>query len=155
MLCDSWGKRGILMKTELLIKHLCSDMETQLIKITEEVKKAVSNSSIENGVVFIICSHTTCGITINESLECVETDILDFLDTIVPVDSPYTHAHFLMSYGTTSGNSPGHLKQMIVGNNCVLPIKNRKLVLGHAQDIYFTEFDGIKNRKYFIQLLGE
>ncbi|MGV3240599.1 YjbQ family protein [Streptococcus hyovaginalis] len=60
-----------------------------------------------------------------------------------------------MCEGTKKGKSPGNLKQMVGGNNCVLPIKNRKLVLGHAQDIYFAEFDGIKNRKYFIQLLGE
>ena len=63
-----------------------------------------------------------------------------------------THA---VAYGATGGNSPGHIKSMLVGNHCVLPVQGGKVVLGHAQDIYFAEFDGIKNRKYYIEIMGE
>lgn len=143
------------MKVELTTKTVCADRETELIKITDDVKEFVEQSGILNGVAFIISAHTTAGITMNEGLPCVEKDLMDKLDRMVPYDDVYAHAHFLPSYGATGGNSPGHLKSMLAGNHCVLPVKDGKMVLGHAQDIYFAEFDGIKNRKYYIEVMGE
>ncbi|MEY8394353.1 secondary thiamine-phosphate synthase enzyme YjbQ [Lachnospiraceae bacterium 45-P1] len=143
------------MKVELITKILCADMEEQLIKITDDVKEAVENSGVKDGVVFVISAHTTAGITMNEGLPCVEKDLIGKLDKMVPYDDVYAHNHFLPSYGATGGNSPGHIKSMLVGNHCVLPVRDGKLVVGHAQDIYFAEFDGIKNRKYYIEVMGE
>lgn len=143
------------MRMELVTKTVCADSEVQLIKITEEVKRTVEESGIKNGVVFIISAHTTAGITMNEGLPCVEKDLIDKMDKMVPSDDIYAHAHFLPSYGATGGNSPGHIKSMLVGNHCVLPVMEGKMILGHAQDIYFFEFDGIKNRKYYIEVMGE
>ena len=54
-----------------------------------------------------------------------------------------------------AGEASGHIKSMLAGSHCVLPVKDGNMVLGHAQDIYFAEFDGIKNRKYYIQVMGE
>lgn len=143
------------MKIELTTRTVCADREVQLIKITDEVKQFVKQSGVAQGVAYVISAHTTTGITINEGLPCVERDLVDKLDHMVPVNDSYAHNHFLPSYGATGGNSPGHIKSMLVGNNCVLPVQAGKLVLGHAQDIYFAEFDGIKNRKYFIEVMGE
>lgn len=143
------------MRVELTAKTVCACQEVELIKITEDVKETVLQSGVRDGVVFIISAHTTAGITMNEGLPCVEKDLVDKLDKMVPYNDIYAHAHFLPSYGATGGNSPGHIKSMLVGNHCVLPVKDGKIVLGHAQDIYFAEFDGIKNRKYYIQVMGE
>lgn len=129
--------------------------EFQMIKITDEVLRFVEESGITDGLVAVITAHTTTGIMINESLECVEDDIEETLERLVPTNVPYLHAHFLPSYGTTGGNSPGHLKSMLSGNHCILPVQNGKMVFGHAQDIYFVEFDGLKTRKYFIEVIGE
>ena len=143
------------MKVELITKTVCACREEELIKITEDVTETVRQSGVRDGVVFIISAHTTAGITMNEGLPCVEKDLVDKLDQMAPYDAVYAHAHFLPSYGATGGNSPGHIKSMLVGNHCVLPVKDGNLVLGHAQDIYFAEFDGIKNRKYYIEVMGE
>lgn len=143
------------MKVELTEKTVCAGREVELIKITEDVKETVKSSRVKDGVVFIISAHTTAGITMNEGLPCVEKDFIDKLDKMVPCDDIYAHAHFLPSYGATGGNSPGHIKSMLAGSHCVLPVKDGNMVLGHAQDIYFAEFDGIKNRKYYIQVMGE
>lgn len=129
--------------------------EFQLIKITKDVCRFVEESGIKDGLVAVISAHTTTGITINESLECVEKDMEEELEKLVPTDAPYMHAHFLHSYGTTGGNSPGHLKSMLVGNHCLLPVKDGKAVLGHAQDIYFAEFDGLKVRTVYIEVIGD
>ena len=137
------------------VHPVMSREEFDMIKITRQIAEDVADSGVENGVVFVISLHTTTGIMINESLPCVEKDIEIALERLVPSDYPYVHTHMLPSYGTCSGNSPGHLKSMLSGNHCVLPIADGKLASGHAQDVYFVEFDGLKPRKYTVQIMGE
>ena len=141
--------------TKLTTIELRSTEEFQMIKITDQVRKAVEESGVRNGVVFIISAHTTTSIMINESLPCVEKDIEIMLDRLVPADGDYVHTRMLHSYGTCSGNAPGHLKSMLCGNHMVLPVQDGRLVSGAAQDIYFVEFDGLKVRRCFIQVMGE
>lgn len=132
-----------------------STTECQLIRITDDVRKAVEGSGIKNGVVFIITAHTTTGIMINESLPCLEKDILNTMERIIPTHANYAHNHFLPSYGAIGGNTPGHLKSMLSGNHCVVPLISGNLVLGDAQDIYLAEFDGVQMRKVYIEIMGE
>lgn len=135
--------------------EIASRQEFEMIKITDKVREAVADSGIKNGVVFVISMHTTTAIMINESLPCVEKDIEMTLERLIPTDYSYVHTHMLPSYGTCSGNAPGHLKSMLCGNHCVLPVTDGKMAGGKAQDIYFVEFDGLKIRKYTIQIMGE
>ena len=134
--------------------EIASREEFHMVKITEQVKKDVEESGVKNGVVFVISLHTTTGIMINESLPCVEKDIELTLERLIPADGPYVHTHMLPSYGTCSGNAPGHLKSMLCGNHCVLPVSDGKMAGGSAQDIYFVEFDGLKIRHYTVQIMG-
>lgn len=60
----------------------------QFIDITEDVHAAIERSSVTNGLAVIILSHTTCGIVVNEGLPCVETDLMETLDRIAPLDAP-------------------------------------------------------------------
>ena len=144
-----------MMQFKLKEVAVCADKEFEMIKITQSVRDFVEESGIGNGVVFVITEHTTTGITVNESLPCVEKDIMETLDKLVPENDAYNHNHYLPTYGTIGGNAPGHLKSLLTGNHCVFPIMNRKLKLGHAADIYFCEYDGIKNRRYMIYAMGE
>lgn len=132
-----------------------TEAEFQMIKITDKIRNFVHDSGITSGLVAVISAHTTTGIMVNEGLECVETDIEETLDRLIPMDAPYAHAHFLPSYGATGSNSPSHLKSMLSGNSCMFVVENGKLVSGSAQDIYFAEFDGPKQRKIYIEVIGE
>ena len=80
---------------------------------------------------------------------------MEAMDRLAPEDYPYHHNHYLRSYGTIGGNTPGHIKSMLTGNHCVFPVIEGKAKLGSAADIYFCEYDGIKNRKYVIYVVGE
>ena len=142
------------MKVLLEELVVVADEEFQLIKITNKIREKVAESEINEGIVHVITEHTTTGITVNESLPCVERDILGRLDSIFPDDYPYEHNHYLPSYGTIGANAPGHLKSLITGNHCVFPIVAGQLKLGHAADIYFEEYDGIKKRKIMIHMMG-
>ena len=127
----------------------------QMILITECMHKAVLESGIKNGLVTMITKHTTTGITVNESLECLESDIDEFLKRLVPEDHPYSHARMLKSYGSTAGNPTGHLKAHITGNHCIFPVVNGEIVKGDAQEVYFCEFDGPAKRTVSISIIGE
>ena len=104
------------------------------------------------------CGLTLCtldGIMVNESLPCLEKDIEATLEDLVPLHKNYAHSHFLPSYGAIGGNAPGHLKSMLVGNHCVIPLIDGELVMGMAQDVYLAEFDGVQQRTFFIEIIGE
>lgn len=143
------------MSTKTFQHELCSTKEYDMIKVTKDVRADVEKSGIKDGVAFVITLHTTTAIMINESLPCVEKDIELTLERLVPTDYPYAHTHMLPSYGTCSGNAPGHLKQMLTSNHCALPVLDGKLACGAAQDIYFVEFDGLKKRKYTVVVMGD
>lgn len=142
-----------------MIKVIPMDIMTnqynQYLIITEDVRKIVAASGIRNGMVTVETRHTTTGISVNESLECLQSDVDVFLSRIIPEDAPYSHCHMLRDYGSTGGNPTGHLKAMIVGNHCHFPLIDGKLIGGSAQDIWFCEFDGPSQRTINIIIEGE
>ena len=135
--------------------EIMTDKYNQYFIITEDIKKIVASSKIKNGMVTVETKHTTTGIIINEALECLESDIDVFLANLIPEDAPYSHCHMLRDYGSTGGNPTGHLKSMLVGNHCHIPLIDGKLVAGSAQDIWFCEFDGPSQRTINIIIQGE
>lgn len=127
----------------------------EYINITDEVHQLVEESGVKNGLAFVLTAHTTTGIMVNEALPCVEKDISEMLEKVVPVDAPYVHAHFLPDYGATGNNSQGHLKSMLMGNHCAFPVIDGKIVCGGAQEIYLVDFDGPQRRTVYVEIMGE
>ena len=123
--------------------------------ITPQVLEIAERSGIRNGMITVITRHTTTGVTVNEALECLESDIAEFLGKLAPEDHPYAHARMLRDYGSTAGNPTGHLKSLVVGNHCHMPILDGKVIRGGAQDIYFCEFDGPAHRTINVIIQGE
>ena len=140
---------------KVITLEIMTDKYNQYFIITEDVKKIVASSKIKNGMVTVETKHTTTGIIINEALECLESDIDVFLANLIPEDAPYSHCHMLRDYGSTGGNPTGHLKSMLIGNHCHIPLIDGKLVAGSAQDIWFCEFDGPSQRTINIIIQGE
>ena len=60
--------------------------------ITPKVLDIVKRSGVQNGTVTVLTKHTTTGVTVNEALECLESDIENFLGRLIPEDYPYSHA---------------------------------------------------------------
>lgn len=115
------------------------------IDITGQVRKIVAAGNMQNGLCQIFVPHTTAGVTINENADPdVVTDMLAALDKMVP-DLPYRHGE---------GNSPAHVKSSLVGCSLTVPIAEGRLCLGTWQGIYFCEFDGPRNRKVWVNLVG-
>jgi len=126
-----------------------------MLVITDAVEAAVARSGVKNGLVTVLTRHTTTGVTVNESLECLESDIADFLSRLAPEDHPYAHARMLKDYGSTAGNPTGHLKAHVTGNHCHLQVVEGQILKGGAQEVYFCEFDGPAKRTYDIIVMGD
>ena len=115
--------------------------------ITAKVRDIVAASGIENGVCCIFVPHTTAGITVNEHADPdVVADIAAQLDAMVPQHNKYRHRE---------GNSPAHIKAVLVGDAETLLIENGDLVLGTWQGIFFTEFDGPRNRHFYVKVVAD
>ena len=125
------------------------------VVITPQVLEIARRSGVRNGMITVITKHTTTGITVNEALECLESDIAEFLGTLAPEDHPYAHARMLRDYGSTAGNPTGHLKSLVGGNHCHMPIVDAQVIRGGAQDIYFCEFDGPAHRTINVIVEGQ
>lgn len=135
--------------------HRLSKAPEEYMNITEEVHRIVEQSGVQKGFAAVITAHTTTGIMVNEALPCVETDMSEMLERLVPPDMPYAHAHFLPDYGATGNNSQGHLKSTLMGNHCFFPVIDGKIVCGGAQDIYLVDFDGPQARTVYVEVMGE
>ena len=122
----------------------------EMIVLTPQVEETVTESGVKNGMVTVLTKHTTTGITVNEALECLESDIQIALSLFAPEDRHYSHARMLRDYGSTAGNPTGHLKAMLTGNHCHFLIRDGRLDRGGAQDVYFCEFDGPARRTILI-----
>ena len=127
----------------------------QMDVITPQVEQIVAESGVQNGMVTVMTKHTTTGVTVNEALECLESDIQIALSLFAPEDRPYSHARMLKDYGSTAGNPTGHLKALLTGNHCHFLIQDGKIVRGGAQDVYFCEFDGPASRNILVIVEGE
>lgn len=128
---------------------------SQCIMITEQVERFVAGTGIQNGVLFVITNHTTTGILVNEGLECLEDDFVNFMSKLAPDEGEYSHARFLASYGAMANNAPAHLKSLVCGNHAVFMIRDGQIWRRFAQEVYFFEFDGPQERTVSMLAMGE
>ena len=128
--------------------QLHTSKHDQMIDITHQVQSIITQNNVEEGIVLVYCPHTTAGITINENADPdVVYDILITLDKVYPCSS--------LDYRHGEGNSAAHLKASTIGCSQLIPITNGKLLLGTWQGIYFCEFDGPRQRSFYLKLLKD
>lgn len=131
----------------MVFQYVLRTDRENMIPITEKVRDAVRKSEIENGICVVYCPHTTAGITINENADPdVVHDILIGLNKAFPDRPEFKHLE---------GNSAAHLKAGSIGAGSTVIVQNGKLLLGTWQGIYFCEFDGPRERKFYVKVLGD
>ena len=119
--------------------------KNELVDITAQIKRTVDSVGVKDGICVVFCPHTTAGLTINEAFDpSVKDDILFSLNKISPDYKEFRHSE---------GNSDGHVKASLTGSSLNLIIKDGNIKLGQWQGIYFTEFDGPRNREICIKII--
>ncbi len=121
-----------------------SGTRIEFIDITDKVQKAVDDSQVKDGIIFLYVPHTTAGLTINENYDrAVKQDIIGKLNNLIPENSNYMHSE---------GNSDSHIKSSLIGNELFLFIEDKKLVIGRWQGVFFCEFDGPRKREVYFMI---
>ena len=115
--------------------------------ITDRVREIVRASGIRDGVCLVASLHTTAGIFVNENADAdVQHDLLAQIARVVPDDEDFRHAE---------GNSPAHIKAVLVGSDVTLAIRDGELWLGRWQGVYFAELDGPRPRVAAVTISGD
>jgi len=135
----------------MIIERTTLSVETksaqELIDVTAKIEDFIKKTGIKKGQVTVFVLHTTAGITINENADPdVEKDIVFGLDKSLPDRPEFEHGE---------GNSHAHIKSSVIGPDLTVLIDNGKMRLGTWQGLYFCEFDGPRNRKLDVQIIGE
>ena len=128
--------------TKLNVK---TSKHTQMLDITADVQRAVTESGVKSGICVVFVPHTTAAVTINENADPdVVRDVTTEINKIVPWEDGYHHME---------GNSAAHLKSSMIGFSEQVIIEDGRLVLGTWQGIYFCEYDGPRDRKAIIKVM--
>ena len=127
--------------------ELPTTKKQEMLDVTKRVRAVVSASNVQNGLCSVFCGHTTGAVTINENTDPdVQTDILNALERAVPANEKY--------YKHEEGNAHAHAKAAVCGFSETIPVQNGKLLLGTWQAIFFCEFDGPRNRRLTVTVMG-
>lgn len=119
--------------------------KVDLLDITADIQRAITEMPVQEGVCFLFCPHTTAGIVLNENWDpTVERDLAMVLEHMVPEGLPYTHGE---------GNSPAHVKSVLLGSDHFIIITQHQLQLGQWQGVFFAEFDGPRRRHIWIRVI--
>ncbi len=126
--------------------EIATSSRAQMVDVTGEVQRAVSESGVQEGFCHIYVPHTTAGIAINENADpSVAQDILAVLEKMAPRGGSYRHLE---------GNADSHVKASIVGSSETVLIESGRLVLGTWQGLFLCEFDGARRRRLLVKVVG-
>ena len=126
-----------------------TEKRRELIRITDTVKEAVSESGIKEGLCLVSAMHLTSAVIIQDDEEGLHEDIWEWLEKLAPFRSDYKH------HLTGEDNGDAHLKNLLVHLQVLLPVTEGRLDLGPWQEIFYAEFDGQRSKKVIIKIIGE
>ena len=124
-----------------------TNRKQEFINIDHLIKETLTESPIQSGILVVYCPHTTAGITMNENADPdVKVDLELGLNKTFPNDEDYVHFE---------GNSDGHMKSSLIGASETLIIQDGQPILGTWQSVYFSEFDGPRNRTVYLKIIAD
>ena len=131
----------------IMIKEISisTKSRTEMVLVDREVREAIRESGVQEGICLLWIPHTTAAVTINENADPdVVRDILYETNKVIPFQDSYQHSE---------GNSAAHIKSSLFSPSLSLIVTGGKLVLGTWQSIYFCEFDGPRTRRMFVKVV--
>lgn len=118
---------------------LSSSRREELLDITEEVRAAVRESGVRQGLCALYAQGATAALMIQENWDdSVRTDVIHFLQKLIPQG--------VWLHDQQDGNGDAHLKAGLVGPSETIPIVDGRPGLSQWQNIFFCEFDGPRSK---------
>lgn len=120
--------------------------------ITAEVEEAVSESGVREGLCLVNSMHITSSVFINDEESGLHQDYADWLERLAPFnESPEVYRH----NRTGEDNANAHMKRQIMGRDVVIAITEGSLDFGPWEQIFYGEFDGRREKRILIKIIGE
>ena len=115
--------------------HLATHAREELVDITAQVRAAVRETGVRDGLVSLYAQGATAALMIQENWDAsVPTDVVEFLRGLVP--------RGVWRHDAQDGNGDAHIKAGLVGPSETIPLIDGELGLSTWQGIFFCEFDG-------------
>jgi secondary thiamine-phosphate synthase enzyme len=137
------------MKTHTEYILINTKKKTDFINITSKVESIVANSKIQDGLALINPMHITAAVYINDAESGLIEDFQKWLEKLAPSGLDYKH------HQTGEDNADAHLKRTLMGHQVVVPITKGRLDFGPWEQIYYAEFDGQRNKRIIVKIVGE
>jgi secondary thiamine-phosphate synthase enzyme len=122
----------------------------EFINITSQVLNAVLESGIHDGIVLVNAMHITASVFINDNETGLHHDFESWLEKLAP-EKP----HSQYQHNGYEDNADAHLKRTVMGREVVVAVTDGKLDFGPWEQIFYGEFDGMRNKRVLIKIIGE
>lgn len=118
--------------------------------ITPQVQQAVRESGVQEGICIVHCNHTTAGLFVTSFWDKRgHVDFMEELDKIVPTRYDYRHQF------DTPTDAAGHIKTALTGVTLTLIVTGGRALLGSSQGVLFAEYDGPRDRQFFVKVIPD
>ncbi|HUF90661.1 MAG TPA: secondary thiamine-phosphate synthase enzyme YjbQ [Gemmatimonadota bacterium] len=137
-----------------LTRHLTFHVPERMgfVNITGEVEEAVEASGVREGLCLVNAMHITASVFINDDEPGLHQDYRRWLEGLAPFDpSPERYAH----NRTGEDNADAHHKRQIMGREVVVGITGGRLDFGPWEQIFYGEFDGRRDKRVLVKIMGE
>ena len=136
--------------TEYLTFNIPARMGFQ--NITPRIEEIVRKCGIQEGILLCNAMHITASVFINDDESGLHEDYKKWLEQLAPFDaSPQTYRH----NRTGEDNADAHMKRQIMGREVVVAVTNGKLDFGPWEQIFYGEFDGKRDKRVLVKVIGE
>jgi secondary thiamine-phosphate synthase enzyme len=135
------------VQTEYLTFH--TKTRHAYVHITPQIEAFVGKSGVREGMVLVSAMHITAGVYVNDNEPGLIEDIAEWLEKLAPADPNYRH------HQTGEDNGDAHLKALLIHHQVIVPITAGKLDLGRWQRIFYAEFDGQRDKRVIVKIMGE
>ena len=121
-----------------------------LVNITGQVEEALHDSGIKEGLILVIAMHITASVFINDDESGLHRDFERWLEKLAP-EKPYDQ----YDHNGFEDNADAHLKRTVMGREVVVAVTDGRLDLGPWEQIFYFEFDGMRDKRALIKIIGE
>ncbi|MCY1712952.1 secondary thiamine-phosphate synthase enzyme YjbQ [Caproiciproducens galactitolivorans] len=121
-----------------------------IVNITPQVEEALKESGIREGLVLVNAMNITASVFINDDESGLHHDYEVWLEKLAP-EKPYSQYH----HNGFEDNADAHLKRTVMGREAVVAVTDGKLDFGTWEQIFYFEFDGKRDKRALIKIIGE
>lgn len=121
-----------------------------LVNITAEVQNAIDQAGISEGLALINAMNITASVFINDDESGLHSDYEAWLERLAP-EKPYNQYR----HNGFEDNADAHLKRTVMGRETVVAITGGRLDFGTWEQIFYFEFDGKRDKRVLIKIIGE